>query len=67
MGSSSTEAALAEFKPSSPVPCCGYKEGPVQLEMRLLQLLPLLASLATVHGALAADSMLIEDTEVGKK
>ena len=40
---------------------------PVQLEMRLLLLLPLLASLATVHGALAADSMLIEDTEVGKK
>ena len=34
--------------------------GPVQLEMRLLQLLPLLAGLATVHGALAADSILIE-------
>ena len=35
--------------------------------MRLLLVLPLLASLATVHGALAADSLLLEDTEVGQQ
>ena len=58
-------SSLPLLSPSVDIKRLPESLGPVQLEMRLL-LLPLLAGLATVHGALAADSILREDTEVGQ-